>query len=67
MNLPPPCTPKDVGARVLAQARAQATKTAAQNVEMDMEQSDSDSDAEETPEQEVNTGCVYVMQDSLKA
>uniref|UniRef100_A0A914XR38 SURP motif domain-containing protein n=1 Tax=Plectus sambesii TaxID=2011161 RepID=A0A914XR38_9BILA len=44
-NLPPLCTPKDVGTRILAQARQEAAKAAAQTVEMDME-----SDSDEEPE-----------------
>ncbi|CAD6190228.1 unnamed protein product [Caenorhabditis auriculariae] len=41
-NLPPLCTPKDVGARILLEARAEQQKASAEAVEMDMEESDSD-------------------------
>lgn len=43
VNLPPPCTPKDVGARILAQQRAEAAKTV-EAMEMEMDESDSDED-----------------------
>ncbi|KAI6226361.1 hypothetical protein M3Y99_00537200 [Aphelenchoides fujianensis] len=44
LNLPPLCTPRDVGSRVLMQQRTEAAKAAAESVEMDV---DSDSDQEE--------------------
>ncbi|CDW55098.1 Splicing factor 3A subunit 1 [Trichuris trichiura] len=43
VGLPPPCTPKDVGARILAQQRYEAHKKATEAVEMEVE-----SDEEET-------------------
>uniref|UniRef100_A0A915IFD6 Splicing factor 3A subunit 1 n=1 Tax=Romanomermis culicivorax TaxID=13658 RepID=A0A915IFD6_ROMCU len=49
VNLPPPCTPKDVGARLLAQQRIEATKTAAQTMEMEVE-SDDETEGEERAE-----------------
>ncbi|KAH7699804.1 splicing factor 3a, partial [Aphelenchoides avenae] len=45
LNLPPLCTPKDVGARILMQQRNDAAKAAQDNVAMDM-----DSDSEEEGE-----------------
>lgn len=41
-QLPPLCTPKDVGARILLEARNEMQKAAAEMQEMDMEESDSD-------------------------
>lgn len=46
-NLPPPCTPKDVGARLLAQQRIEATKASAQTMEMEV---DSGGESEEEAE-----------------
>ena len=46
MNLPPLCTPKDVGARILLQQRTEAAKAAAESVAMDME-SESEEELEE--------------------
>ncbi|CAI2347311.1 unnamed protein product [Caenorhabditis sp. 36 PRJEB53466] len=46
-KLPPLCTPNDVGARILLEARNEQQKAAAEMQEMDME--DSDSDDEEEP------------------
>ncbi len=52
MNLPPPCTPKDVGARVLAQARIDAQRKATEKTptqqtdEMEMDESDEEQDEE---------------------
>ncbi|XP_003379249.1 splicing factor 3 subunit 1 [Trichinella spiralis] len=46
VGLPPPCTPKDVGARILAQQRMEANKVSAQSIEMEV-----DSD-EEVPGQQ---------------
>ncbi|KFD51600.1 hypothetical protein M513_07479 [Trichuris suis] len=37
VGLPPPCTPKDVGARILAQQRYEAHKKATEAVEMEVE------------------------------
>lgn len=48
MNLPPLCSPKDVGSRILLQQRTEAAKAAAESVAMDME--DSDNEAEEDEE-----------------
>ena len=48
VNLPPPCTPKDVGARILAQQRAEATK-AVEAMEMEMEDSDEEEEAPAAP------------------
>lgn len=45
MNLPPLCTQKDVGSRILLQQRTEAAKVAAEAVEMEM-----DTDSEEEPE-----------------
>lgn len=45
LNLPPLCTPKDVGTRILQQQRTEAAKAAAENVEMEME-SDSEEEIE---------------------
>lgn len=44
-NLPPPCTPRDVGARILAQARIELSKQAAVDIEMEMEDSDEEQEA----------------------
>jgi hypothetical protein len=52
-NLPPLCTPKDVGTRILLQARQEAAKAATQTVEMDME-SDSGDEDETTIENETD-------------
>ncbi|EGT52787.1 CBN-PRP-21 protein [Caenorhabditis brenneri] len=41
-QLPPLCTPKDVGARILLEARNEMQKAAAEMQEMDMEESDSE-------------------------
>lgn len=50
-QLPPLCTPKDVGARILLEARNEMQKAAAEMQEMDMEESDSDDeDAVQAPE-----------------
>ena len=45
MNLPPLCTTKDVGTRILQQQRTEAAKAAAENIEMEME-SDSEEEVE---------------------
>ncbi|PIC49711.1 hypothetical protein B9Z55_008232 [Caenorhabditis nigoni] len=45
-QLPPLCTPKDVGARILLEARNEMQKAAAEMQEMDMEESDSEDEAE---------------------
>lgn len=55
-NLPGLCTPKDVGARILLEARNDAQKQTAEAMEMDMEESDSEDEGEqpiqhEEPEQ----------------
>uniref|UniRef100_A0A5S6R4U8 Splicing factor 3A subunit 1 n=1 Tax=Trichuris muris TaxID=70415 RepID=A0A5S6R4U8_TRIMR len=47
VGLPPPCTPKDVGARILAQQRYEAHKKATEAVEMEVESD------EEAPVQEI--------------
>jgi hypothetical protein len=39
-NLPPPCTPRDVGARILAQGRIEVQKSIPADIEMEMEDSD---------------------------
>lgn len=44
MNLPPLCTQKDVGSRILLQQRTEAAKIAAETIAMDVE---SDSDEED--------------------
>ncbi|VDP10592.1 unnamed protein product [Soboliphyme baturini] len=51
INLPPPCSPKDVGARLLAQQRIEAHKTASQTIEMEVE-SDSDEEASDAAKRE---------------
>lgn len=45
VNLPPLCTQKDVGSRILLQQRSEAAKASAETVEMEM-----DTDSEEEPE-----------------
>ncbi|WKX97788.1 hypothetical protein Q1695_013455 [Nippostrongylus brasiliensis] len=52
-NLPGLCTPKDVGARILLEARSDAQKQTAEAMEMDMEESDSEEETEQPIEQEV--------------
>ncbi|KRX91335.1 Splicing factor 3A subunit 1, partial [Trichinella pseudospiralis] len=37
VGLPPPCTPKDVGARILAQQRMEANKVSTQSIEMEVD------------------------------
>ncbi|CAB3405567.1 unnamed protein product [Caenorhabditis bovis] len=49
-KLPPLCTPKDVGARILLEARNEQQKAAAEMQEMDMEDSDSEEEAEKPAE-----------------
>ncbi|XGW11161.1 hypothetical protein V3C99_012566 [Haemonchus contortus] len=46
-NLPGLCTPKDVGARILLEARSEAQKQTAEAMEMDMDESDSEDEAEQ--------------------
>ncbi|KAL3074359.1 hypothetical protein niasHS_015189 [Heterodera schachtii] len=50
LNLPPLCTPKDVGARILLQQRTEAAKAAAESVAMDVE-SDEEGGAESGDEE----------------
>jgi splicing factor 3A subunit 1 len=45
VNLPPLCTQRDVGSRILLQQRTEAAKVAAESVEMEM---DTDSEDEDT-------------------
>ncbi|KJH43351.1 surp module [Dictyocaulus viviparus] len=52
-NLPGLCTPKDVGARILLEARSDAQKQAAEAMEMDMEESDSEEEPDQQVENEV--------------
>uniref|UniRef100_A0A8R1DE60 Ubiquitin-like domain-containing protein n=1 Tax=Caenorhabditis japonica TaxID=281687 RepID=A0A8R1DE60_CAEJA len=55
-KLPPLCTPKDVGARILLDARNEQQKAAAEMQEMDMEESDSEEEQEpEKSEQQTFT------------
>ncbi|KRY21911.1 Splicing factor 3A subunit 1, partial [Trichinella patagoniensis] len=51
VGLPPPCTPKDVGARILAQQRMEANKVSAQSIEMEV-----DSDEEVSGQQLAGEG-----------
>ena len=62
-NLPPPCTPRDVGARVLAQARIEVTKHMPIDVEMEME----NSDEEMMMDEEAAAGQVTAEQQDEKA
>ncbi|KAK6059357.1 surp module [Cooperia oncophora] len=52
-NLPGLCTPKDVGARILLEARSEAQKQTAEAMEMDMDESDSEDEAEQSIQNEV--------------
>lgn len=53
-NLPGLCTPKDVGARILLEARNDAQKQTAEAMEMDMEESDSEDEGEQPIQHEVS-------------
>uniref|UniRef100_A0A0K0DB32 Splicing factor 3A subunit 1 n=1 Tax=Angiostrongylus cantonensis TaxID=6313 RepID=A0A0K0DB32_ANGCA len=59
-NLPGLCTPKDVGARILLEARSDAQKQAAEAMEMDMEESDSEEEADQPIQNEVEPEPVAV-------
>ncbi|VDM72549.1 unnamed protein product, partial [Strongylus vulgaris] len=52
-NLPGLCTPKDVGARILLEARSEAQKQAGEAMEMDMDESDSEEEGEQQIQNEV--------------
>ncbi|KAL6735693.1 hypothetical protein Aduo_006109 [Ancylostoma duodenale] len=52
-NLPGLCTPKDVGARILLEARSEAQKQAGEAMEMDMDESDSEEETEQQIQNEV--------------
>ncbi|KAI1701779.1 pre-mRNA splicing factor PRP21 like protein domain-containing protein [Ditylenchus destructor] len=58
LNLPPLCSPKDVGARILLQQRTEAAKAAQDSVAMDMD-SESDEEAEEDHEQQNKPRAAY--------
>jgi splicing factor 3A subunit 1 len=59
VNLPPLCTPRDVGSRILLQQRTDAAKAAAESVAMDME---SDSEKEEEEEEEAAEEAANLQQ-----
>ncbi|CAI5442442.1 unnamed protein product [Caenorhabditis angaria] len=52
-KLPPLCTPNDVGARILLEARSEQQKAAAEMQEMDMEDSDSEGEEEQMEKEDV--------------
>src|SRR5688572_32522941 len=53
VNLPPLCTPRDVGTRILLQQRTEAAKAASESVAMDMESESEDEDEREEQAEEL--------------